>query len=636
MKDEYAWLEDTKDPRVVAWARRQDAEARRSVSRYSKVLYGRLARSYRTPMLRSVQLTRAGVVLLSSDDRRHSVELLRPDGTRERVIDSTKLGKNAVIQAVQARKDGRVFALHYSLGGSDEGTVAMLEVGSLEVTDRLRGFIGSVLWTRGGYYYVRTFRDAKSPDGMAPPADRVFLREGRKDQMVFGTGLPTNVFVGMTESQDGSRALLDASYGWTRSRPYGGTVGRPESWVPLYPEVDSNVANVDYHEGRHLLISFEKSLGEVLSVGRGGITRVLGEGKWPLQEAALVGDRLLCHYLVDACSELRLCDLRGRTVRTIRFPVPGSLVGSAGPPISSLDGEAAVGFSSFTLPFRVYRVKGTKLDLLASEELPGEYSVEHRHAASADGTAVHYFVTSKRGATPAKALLVGYGGFRVALTPGFNPAYLPLLEDGAALAVANLRGGTERGEEWHRAGMREKKPNVFDDFLAVLAKLNEEGMTVVGSGASNGGLLMGATMNARPDLFAGVLIGYPVLDMMIFHRLLVGRAWVPEYGDPDDPGDRRFLLKYSPYHNVEPGRRYPPVFVYTGLKDDRVHPAHAFKFYAKLKEAGADAALRVETRSGHSGATPETKIMEEADKLGFVFRSLGLGRQGGQASGASR
>jgi len=172
--------------------------------------------------------------------------------------------------------------------------------------------------------------------------------------------------------------------------------------------------------------------------------------------------------------------------------------------------------------------------------------------------------------------------------------------------------------------MREKKFRVFEDYIAVLSKLKQESNHVVGYGRSNGGLLMGATMNERPELFDGVLIGYPVLDMMAYHRLLVGRAWVPEYGDPDDEKDRGFLMQYSPYHNLEKGKQYPPIFIYSGLKDDRVHPAHAFKFYSKLKEIGAEVALRVETESGHIGTTPEAKMREEADKMAFVYKILDM------------
>jgi prolyl oligopeptidase len=579
--------------------------------------------------MRSVQLTKAGVVLFFSDNISYKVELLQPDGHREAIADSVKLGKDTVIQGVQARRDGNVVALHYSRGGSDEGTVAMLDLRAHEILDMLQGFVGGIIWLKKGssYYYVRAYRKEKAPDGVEPPASRVLLREDGKDEVVFGRGFPTNTFIGMALSGDDSEALLDATHGWTKSRPYGGRVGRPKSWVPLYRQTDSMVTNIDTISGRHLLLSFERSCGEVLSVGAGGVKTTVREADWPLLEVVLVGGRLLCHYLVDACSELHLCDLDGRQRGMIRFPIPGALIGSQdGSSISALGTDAVMAFSSFTLPFTVYKTDGLRLRKLLSEKIPGRYSVRHGHAVSPDGTEIHYFMTSKAGAKAKKVLLFGYGGFRVSLSPSFSPAVLPLLEDGAAYAVANLRGGLERGEDWHKAGMKEKKFNVFDDYLAVLAKLNRSGMDVVGYGRSNGGLLMGAAMNARPDLFAGVVVGYPVLDMMAFHRLLIGRAWVPEYGDPDDPKDREFLLKYSPYHHVTQETRYPPVFIYTGLKDDRVHPAHAFKFYAKLKEAGADAFLRVETESGHIGTTPEARIREEADKLGFVYEVLRIGK----------
>jgi prolyl oligopeptidase len=619
--DEYAWLENTDDPRVVKWAHKEDEAGRLSVSEYSGALFRRLVPYYRRPIMRSVKLTKAGVIVFFSDDKSYRVELLRRDAQRELIMDSAKLGKDAVIQAVQAREDGGIIAVHHSQGGSDEGTVTLLDLDTREVVDRLRGFIGSILWVdHDSYYYTRTYRNEKTPDGVEPPSDRVLLRRGGKEETVFGGGLPTNTFVGITASQGGSMALLNAYSGFESSRPYGGSLGQPDSWAPLYPATDYFVTNVDYEGGRHLLLSFEKSRGEVLSVRGKSIRRVVPESKWPLQEAALVGEELLCHYLVDACSELGLYDLGGRSKSRIRFDIPGSLVGD--PAISALGSEAVIAFSSFALPFRVYKVKDGRLETLFSEGLPGRYSVRNGHAKSADGTRIHYFFTARNGTTPKKVLLFGYGGFRLSLTPSFNPAYLPLLKDGGALAVANLRGGLEHGEEWHKAGKRENKFNVFNDYLAVLAKLRREGREVVGFGRSNGGLLMGATMNARPDLFAGVLIGYPVLDMMAFHRLLIGRAWVPEYGDPDDPEDAKFLLEYSPYHNVLPGKRYPPVFIYTGLKDDRVHPAHAFKFHAKLRDVGADVALRVETESGHIGTTPETRIREEADKLAFVYKVL--------------
>ncbi|MGP8125306.1 MAG: prolyl oligopeptidase family serine peptidase [Nitrososphaerales archaeon] len=624
-KDAYAWLEKVDDPRVVEWARMQDRVARRSLKRESDKLFKRLVPYYRLPLMRFVQLTEAGIVLFYSDDKSYKVELVVKDGSRESITDSVRLGKATVIQAVQARKDGRVIAIHHSQGGSDEGTVSMLDRSTGEVVDSLSGFIGDILWVGDGsnYYYVRSYRNEKTPDGIGPPAARIFFREGRQETMAFGRGLPTNTFIGMAESREGSKVILNAFHGFSRSRPYGGPVRRPELWAPVYRETDSVVTGIDYADGRYFLLSFERSCGEVLTIGRRGARRVvIRESEWPIQDVALVGDRLLCHYLVDACSELRFYDRGGKLESSEKFDVPGSLVGE--PAIAALGNEAVFAFSSFTLPYRVYRVRGSRLETVLTQEVRGKYAVRHGHATSADGTKIHYFLASKKDTSLRKALLFGYGGFRVSLAPSFNPAYLPLLEDGAAYAVANLRGGLEQGEAWHRAGMREKKFNVFDDYLAVLAKLRREKMDVVGFGRSNGGLLMGATMNKRPDLFSGVLIGYPVLDMMAFHRLLMGRAWVPEYGDPDDPSDAKFLLRYSPYHNVRQGTHYPPVLIYTGLKDDRVHPAHAFKFYSRLKEVGADVMLRVEVESGHIGTTPRARIREEADKLAFVYRALDM------------
>ena len=172
--------------------------------------------------------------------------------------------------------------------------------------------------------------------------------------------------------------------------------------------------------------------------------------------------------------------------------------------------------------------------------------------------------------------------------------------------------------------MRERKQNVFDDYASVLRDLKERGMRVVAFGRSNGGLLVGATMTQRPELLDGAVIGYPVLDMRRFHKLYVGKSWVPEYGDPDDPGDAAFLAQYSPYHHIRDDVSYPPIFMYAGIHDDRVHPGHAFKFAARLDDAGHEYLLRVEEMSGHAGATPKTKIDEESDLMAFVYKVLGM------------
>ena len=234
------------------------------------------------------------------------------------------------------------------------------------------------------------------------------------------------------------------------------------------------------------------------------------------------------------------------------------------------------------------------------------------------------FKVKKRGIKSDKVLVFGYGGFGIALTPRFFPHVIPFIEKGGTFVMTNLRGGSEYGEKWHHAGMRENKQNVFDDYIACLEKLKSEGYKVTAWGRSNGGLLVSATLTQRPEIMDSALIGYPVIDMLRFHKLYIGKAWVPEYGDPDDPKDRKFLLRYSPYHNIDKNKRYPPTLIYTGLYDDRVHPAHALKFAAKLREIGAPVYLRVETKSGHMGASPETRIRELADLLAFVIKMLGV------------
>lgn len=623
LKDKYAWLENSDNPRVIKWAQKQDKATRARVREYSDVLFKRMLPYYRRPVMRSVQLTKRGIILFYSDHKSYKVQLLHDDGERETLADSARLGKDTVIQGAQAREDGTRLALYYSQGGSDEGTVSILDLETGRVVDELGGFIGDLLWLDDdSYYYVRTSRKEKSPDGIQAPTDRIYLRKNGKDDLVFGRGLPTNSFIEIFSSHDSSRSLVNVYHGFSVCRPYAGSTKHPESWVPLYPETNTVVSNVDYAHGRHILLSFMKNCGELLSTNGKSTRTLVRETEWPLLEAAVVGDDVLCHYLVNASSELHLYSMSGRPRKRFKFKIAGSLIGNR--TISAHHDEAAVTFSSFTLPFRIYKIKKGRLRTVLSEELPGKYRVSEGYARSPDGTRVHYFLTGRTGVHPRKILLFGYGGFRVSTTPSFNPTYLPFLEDGGTFAAANLRGGLEHGEKWHLAGVREKKFRVFQDYLAVLAKLKHDGGRVVGYGRSNGGLLMGATMNEKPELFDGVLIGYPVLDMMVFHRLLIGRAWVPEYGDPENAKDRKFLLKYSPYQNISSGKHYPPVFIYSGLKDDRVHPAHAFKYFAKLKDLGADVSLRVESESGHIGTTPFAKIREEADKMAFVYGKLGL------------
>ena len=322
------------------------------------------------------------------------------------------------------------------------------------------------------------------------------------------------------------------------------------------------------------------------------------------------------HYIINAASRLKIYGLKGEFIKEIYIDPPGTLSN-----FNRFENELIFKYESFYIPYRVYKLDGwnLKLHILDEERVPDNYIIEDRWVKSYDGTSIHFFIFRKGDAELKNVIAYGYGGFGLGLTPRFYPHIIPLIEDGFVFTVANIRGGDEFGESWHKAGMRSNKNNVFKDFIAVIQYFKDMGSKVVAYGSSNGGLLVGGVLTIDPSLLDGAVIGYPVLDMLRFHKLYIGRAWIPEYGDPENPEDLEYLIKYSPYHNIrEMG--YPPTLVYTGLYDDRVHPSHAFKFVAKLKDHNAPVYLRTEKLSGHMGASPEVKVRELSEVVSFIYK----------------
>jgi prolyl oligopeptidase len=304
--------------------------------------------------------------------------------------------------------------------------------------------------------------------------------------------------------------------------------------------------------------------------------------------------------------------------------------------------ETFYSFTSFARPTTIYRydVESGASTLWKAPRLafdPDQYQTRQVFYTSKDGTRIPLFLTHKKGLEPnarTPCLLFGYGGFNIPLTPSFNPANLVWMEQGGIFAVANLRGGGEYGESWHQAGTKSNKQNVFDDFIAASEWLIAHGLTskpkLAIEGRSNGGLLVGACLTQRPDLFGAALPGVGVLDMLRFHKFTIGWAWIDDYGSSDDPDQFAALFRYSPLHKIKPGTCYPPTLVTTADHDDRVFPAHSFKFAAALQAAQACAnpvLIRIETRAGHGAGKPTSKVIEEAtDKLSFLLRELKIGQ----------
>jgi len=364
---------------------------------------------------------------------------------------------------------------------------------------------------------------------------------------------------------------------------------------------------------------------------------IVSEAKSTIDGAALVGDRLLVSYLVDAKSEVRRFTLDGKPDGTVPLPGIGSVGGFAG---KAGDPETFFSFSSFNVPGTIYRydvASGTVTPFAAPKVAfsPDDYVVEQHFFASKDGTRVPIFVVHKKGLDlkgGAPTLLYGYGGFNISLPPSFNPANLAWMEKGGVYALANIRGGGEYGKAWHDGGRLANKQNVFDDFIAAGEYLIAQGITTKGKlairGGSNGGLLVGAVVNQRPDLFAAALPEVGVMDMLRFDRFTAGRYWVDDYGHPDREEDFRRLYAYSPYHNIRSGRDYPAILVLTADTDDRVVPGHSFKYAAALQAADIGPKphlIRIETRAGHGSGKPTDKLIEEfADMWAFIAKWTGM------------
>lgn len=367
------------------------------------------------------------------------------------------------------------------------------------------------------------------------------------------------------------------------------------------------------------------------------ITQVVAEDAATLEGARLIGDRLIATYLADAKNEARVFDLEGNLVATVDLPGIGSVEGFDG---KAGDPETFFAFTSFATPASIYRYDSTTGDvaLFAEPRLafdPDDYAVEQRFVASPDGTRIPIFIAHRAGLDLTKSrpvLLYGYGGFNVSLSPSFSPAVLQWLEMGGVYVVANLRGGGEYGAEWHDAGRLANKQNVFDDFIAAAEYLIAQGITsrdqLAIRGGSNGGLLVGAVVNQRPDLFAAALPAVAVMDMLRFDRFTAGRYWVDDYGHPNRAADFAALYAYSPYHNIAENGDYPAILVTTADTDDRVVPGHSFKYAAALQHADLGPKprlIRIETRAGHGSGRPTSQVIAEyADLWAFAARWTGL------------
>jgi prolyl oligopeptidase len=548
--------------------------------------------------------------------------------------------------------DGRKYAYFIQDAGSDWRVVEVLDVATGEKrADRLEWLkSGGVSWASdsSGFYYSR-FPAPKEGEAFQSVNlnQKVYFHKlgdaQAKDRLVLED--PTNPEINhfVDESEDGRYLVV---YGWkgtdgnslglrdlrTRRAPVTVVAGFANNTTVLGNVGDTFYVLTDIGAPNKRIVAFTYN-----DVAQAGWRDVVPAGRESIESASLIGNRLVVQYLKDANSLVRVLTLDGTEERVVALPGIGTAFGFGG---AAEKTETFFGFTSYNRPTTLYRY-----DVATGEQSvwkapalkfnPDDFEVSQRFFTSKDGARVPMFIVRKKGVTPDRprpTMLYGYGGFNISLTPGFSPGDLVWMEMGGVYVEANIRGGGEYGRDWHDAGRRANKQNVFDDFIGAAEALIEDGWaskdTIAIRGGSNGGLLVGAVLNQRPDLFAAANPAVGVMDMLRFHKFTAGRYWVDDYGDPEVEADYRILRAYSPYHNIKNGVAYPPILVTTADTDDRVVPGHSFKYAAALQAADngdAPHLIRIETRAGHGAGKPTAKIIEElADVWAFFARYTGM------------
>jgi prolyl oligopeptidase len=595
------------------------------------------------------------------------------------LVDANKLAADGTIALdwYYPSDNGKYVAYGTSPSGSEMSTLRVIETktGTLLADTIERTRAASVAWKldNSGFYYTRYPKKGDVPDGQEMYNRHVYYHElsndpeehpEESDQLIFGQGRDPEDWPGVSLSNDGRWLLITVQQGWTKSELFLMDVkaGAPPTRITTGKNFLYN-AEV-YNDKLFITTNEDAPRYRVLVANAGNYERDAWKELIPqtdavLQGTGVFGGKLFAQYEQDASSQLKLFDLDGKKLNDLALPAIGSIYGSGGRWDRD---EIFYGFQSFTVPPGIYRVDLTPVhvvtktgtdrfegDVIANPTLwtkvdapsidPAAYEVNQEWFHSKDGTRVPMFVVHKKGVAKNgknPTLLTAYGGFNLSLTPAFNrPAYL-WMEHGGVYAVANLRGGAEFGEDWHRAGMLEKKQNVFDDMIAAAEHLITEKYTdknhLAIQGGSNGGLLMGAMITQRPDLFRAVICQVPLLDMIHYQDFQIAKLWIPEYGTAEKADDFKWLYAYSPYHHVKPGAEYPAVLFMTADTDTRVDPMHAKKMAALMQSEARNGTshirpilLRIETKAGHGAGKPVAKQIEEfTDVYSFLFWQLGV------------
>jgi prolyl oligopeptidase len=551
-------------------------------------------------------------------------------------------------------EDGKHVAYGISPGGSEISTLHVIETatGKLlpDAIDRARA--ASVAWKKddSGFYYTRLPRKGEVAEGQELYNRHVFYHalgtDPAHDPLILGEGRNPQDWPNVSLSEDGRWLLITVQVTYTKTELFLQDTSTTAPLLRITPGLESIYHGEVFHGDLYITSNEGAPRYRVFRASTAHPERehwqeIIPQSDAVLNGAGVIGGKLFSQYEKDASSRLRVHSLEGKLLEEIPLPGIGTVFGTGGRHDRD---EAFFAFHSYTVPPSVYRydlkIKQTETWAQVKAPIdPAAYEVKQLWYTSKDGTRVPMFVVHKKGLVlngKNPTLLTGYGGFNVSSTPNFNGTRYVWLEHGGVYAVANLRGGSEFGEDWHQAGMLEKKQNVFDDFFAAGEFLIAQGYTdkahLAAQGGSNGGLLMGVAVTQRPDLWRAVVCQVPLLDMLRYQNFQIARLWIPEYGSAENPKQFDYLYAYSPYHHVKAGTEYPAILFMTADTDTRVDPMHAKKMAALMQAEAKNGQskdrpilLRIEPKAGHGAGKPVHKVIEEGvDIYSFLFWQLGV------------